>query len=275
MEKKVSVIVPNYNNEKYLKECIESILQQDYPDLEVIVVDDCSTDHSKQVIEQLQQKYEGDIIRAVFLEKNEGVSHARNVGMTMAQGRYLTFLDADDYMADRSKLSNEIQMISQRGTKTQPLAAYSKVLHVDENGMEIADRSKRRAYNGKLFFKLLTTADTKIIPRDYCVETKIAKGIGGYREDMTLYEDYEFTLRISKVVEFVDTGMNGTAYRLKKNGLSDRSVRESDAVFFRIFKENIQRMPVWYKLCGYFIKIIGMTVKRAKTQIYGWVYGER
>lgn len=90
MKPLVSVIIPNYNYERYLREAIDSALGQTYPNIEIIVVDDGSTDDSRQIIESY-----GREIRAVF-QQNQGVSAARNSGVVQSKGEFVAFLDADD-----------------------------------------------------------------------------------------------------------------------------------------------------------------------------------
>lgn len=91
---KVSVIVPVYNVEDYLEECINSILNQTLKDIEVICVDDGSTDHSYEILTDLQKK---DDRLVVIRQKNEYAGAARNKGIEIAQGEYLVFLDSDDF----------------------------------------------------------------------------------------------------------------------------------------------------------------------------------
>ena len=96
MNKTVSIIVPVYNSEKYLKRSIESILNQTYKDLEIIIIDDKSTDNSKKII----QKYASsdNRIRAFYSEVNHGVSRSRNIGLKSISGDYVMFMDSDDYI---------------------------------------------------------------------------------------------------------------------------------------------------------------------------------
>lgn len=92
----ISVIVPMYNVEKYVGECLDSLLCQTFQDFEVIVADDCSTDGSRKVVEEYQPKFNGRL-RIVSTEKNSGgCTMPRNVGMEYASGKYLFFLDSDD-----------------------------------------------------------------------------------------------------------------------------------------------------------------------------------
>ena len=108
MENKlISVIVPIYNTEKYLKRCIDSILQQTYKNLEIILIDDGSTDGSLEICNKY--KNEDNRIRVIHTE-NGGVSRARNLGLENANGDFISFIDSDDYIDEDmySKLYKEI-----------------------------------------------------------------------------------------------------------------------------------------------------------------------
>ena len=93
MNNLVSIIVPVFNKEKYILRCLHSLFNQDYKDIEIIVVDDGSTDSSKKIVEKLQ-----DERLKLFSLKNNGVSNARNFGLFKCRGAYVTFVDADDYV---------------------------------------------------------------------------------------------------------------------------------------------------------------------------------
>lgn len=95
----VSVIVPVYNAEKAIRKCIESVLNQDYDDFELILVDDGSKDNSPAILDEYAAKDER--IKVVH-KPNSGVSATRNLALSMAQGTYIRFMDADDWMADDS-----------------------------------------------------------------------------------------------------------------------------------------------------------------------------
>ena len=91
----ISVIVPVYNVDKYLSRCIESILNQNYKDLELILIDDGSTDNSVEICNQYVQN---DFRIKLFQQSNQGSSVARNIGLTHAQGEYISFVDSDDWI---------------------------------------------------------------------------------------------------------------------------------------------------------------------------------
>lgn len=100
MEKKlISVIIPCYNAEKYLKECLESLINQTigFENIEVIIIDDASTDNSLKCMKTYEEKYPDNIL-IVSLEENEGQANARNIGMHYVTADYFTFVDADDWL---------------------------------------------------------------------------------------------------------------------------------------------------------------------------------
>ena len=98
---KVSIIVPVYNTEKYLSQCVESILSQTFIDFELLLIDDGSKDDSGKICDEYAAK---DNRIRVFHIANSGVSTARNMGLDNAKGKYIAFLDADDYWYDSTAI---------------------------------------------------------------------------------------------------------------------------------------------------------------------------
>lgn len=106
MGNKVSVIIPIYNKEKYIEKCLESVLNQTYSNLEIIVVDDASTDSSLEIVKKISDER----IKIIALAENKGVSNARNEGIDLATGDYICFLDADDYWV-LDKIEKQVKFI--------------------------------------------------------------------------------------------------------------------------------------------------------------------
>ena len=104
--KKVSIIVPVYNCEKYIKECINSVINQTYKNLEIIIVDDKSTDNSLSIINSFNDKR----IKVISLKENSGVSIARNKGVEVSTGELICFLDSDDYW-NKEKIERQVKFI--------------------------------------------------------------------------------------------------------------------------------------------------------------------
>lgn len=93
----VTIIIPVYNVEKYLKKCLDSVVNQTYKNLEIIIVNDASPDLSNVIISEYEKNYKN--IKVITKLKNEGLSEARNTGMDNAQGDYIFFLDSDDWIS--------------------------------------------------------------------------------------------------------------------------------------------------------------------------------
>ena len=123
----VSVIIPNYNHASYLPKRIESVLAQTYTDFELIILDDSSTDNSRDIIESYSRRYPQ--IRAIYNDENSGSPFAQwNKGVGMAQGKYLWFAESDDF-CENSLLENLIPLLDKHG---QVGIAYAQTYLVDE-----------------------------------------------------------------------------------------------------------------------------------------------
>lgn len=110
---KISIIVPVYKVEKYIRDCIESVINQDYPEIEVILVDDASPDGSMVVAgDILAQSQRQDMFRIITHPHNRGLSAARNSGIDAATGDYLYFLDSDDTLASDDSISVLVNAVS-------------------------------------------------------------------------------------------------------------------------------------------------------------------
>lgn len=106
----VSIIVPAYNTEKYIQKCIQSVLDQTYEDFEMIIVDDCSTDHSLKMIE----RYSDPRIKVFKNEKNSGPSYSRNRAIGLAKGEFIAILDSDDWW-ELNRLEMMMNFIHEKG----------------------------------------------------------------------------------------------------------------------------------------------------------------
>lgn len=111
IENLVSVVTPVYNSEKYIEKTISSVLNQTYPNLEIILVDDCSTDNSKEIISRIQKKDKR--VKYVKLAKNSGAAVARNKGLETAKGQFIAFIDSDD-MWKKDKLNQQIKFMNDK-----------------------------------------------------------------------------------------------------------------------------------------------------------------
>lgn len=126
----VSVIIPNYNHARYLKERIESVLNQSYQDFEIIILDDCSTDNSREIIEEY--KYHQKVSKVIYNTQNSGSTFKQwQLGLVEAAGKYIWIAESDDY-SDTTFL----QIMIQKFTEEQIVLAYCKTNIVQETGVK-------------------------------------------------------------------------------------------------------------------------------------------
>ena len=122
MDEKISIISPVYNVEDYLKDCVESILNQTYKNIELILIDDGSTDNSGKICDEYASK---DNRVKIVHKKNGGLSSARNAGLDIATGDYIFFVDSDDFLYKNSVIEKIIKATN-GGTKDLILLPYIK-----------------------------------------------------------------------------------------------------------------------------------------------------
>lgn len=114
MSKKISIVVPVYHAEKYIMQTISMVQKQTYTNWELILVEDCSKDTTRQILKEFEQNNQDERIRIIYKEKNEGAALARNTGLDTITGDYLAFLDADDIWLPE-KLEKEMHFMRDKG----------------------------------------------------------------------------------------------------------------------------------------------------------------
>lgn len=222
MKPLLSIIIPNYNNSIYLKECLDKIINQTYRPLEVVVVDDCSIDNSKNIIYDFSKRY--NWVKGVFLDKNRGVSHARNIGVENAHGKYITFLDSDDYYVNKKKLALEMGLLILKQKEGEAFsAAFSELIAVDREGKELWKYRTKASFKGRTLKRTVLEGKNIQLPRDFCMKKEFHEKIGGFDESSSLYEDTDYLMRLSNIINFYCTGELGSAYRITGKGLSSAS----------------------------------------------------
>ena len=183
--KKVSIIVPVYNVEKYLAKCLDSLVNQTLEDVEIIVVDDGSKDNSKQIIDEFQTKYP-DKIKS-FVKENGGLSDARNFGLDRAGGDYIGFVDSDDYVT--AEMFEEMHSLAQKYDAEMVICNLQKV---DENGKilqkltQVPNMPEKidLAKNFSVFSDLGYFACNKLFKRELFENKRFKKGV--HFEDIQL-----------------------------------------------------------------------------------------
>lgn len=238
----ISVIIPVYNKEKYIEQAAKSVIRQTYSPMEIIFVDDCSTDESVKIIEKLQINYKE--IKLIRLQKNSGVSCARNAGAHRAKYDIITFMDSDDYYINLRKLENEYKLYILYKSKEVDCCVYSKVVLVDKAGTRKGRCPKNKKYlQGNIFVKQLEWVDFSVIPRDYLVSKQDFFKAGGYNEKRCQYEDLELFFSLARENKFYCTMQEGTAYRQTGTGLSVDRNGSLKKNFDEVIEKNLITLP--------------------------------
>lgn len=251
----LSVIISSYNKQPYLVQCVESVIRQTYRPIEIILVDDCSTDGSRQLIQELEKEHPE--IHSVFLPENQGVSSARNAGICAARGSYVTVLDADDFYANERKLENEMQLLKKQESQgIDNAVAFSKLIAVNREGKFLWQYKTRMLFQGSKLRELVVAGKNLHYPREYCFCKKWHEKIGGYDRNMNLYEDMEYLLRLSEHCDFYCTGEVGNAYRMTGQGLSSADIARNHRVLEGLKKQYRLSYPVYQRAVLLFLSSI-------------------
>lgn len=172
MNKRISVIVAVYNTEKYIEKCIKSLLNQTYPDLEIIIVEDGSTDDSKKILKKYS---DNEKIKIIYNEKNYGLSYSRNVGLKYASGDFIGYIDSDDYI-DLDYY--EKLMVSIEENKSEIALCDMKVVYEDTGAEQISKCYTGEAFNlyNVINNGLVASACNKLFKKDLISKYKFAEG---------------------------------------------------------------------------------------------------
>ncbi|HPL40270.1 MAG TPA: glycosyltransferase [Syntrophorhabdaceae bacterium] len=212
----ISIIITTYNRRAFLKAALLSVINQDYRDKEIIVVDDGSNDGSREEIREFPIRY--------IWKKNGGISSARNCGIELSKGEYISFLDVDDLWL-KGKLSKQMEQME----KDNFLISYTDEIWT-RNGKRLNQKLRHKKYTGHIFERCLPLCI--ISPSSVVVKKEVFDNIGFFDESMSVCEDYDMWLRITAryPVLFVDVPLI-----IKQGGHADqlsKSVKAMDR--FRI-----------------------------------------
>lgn len=233
----LSIIVPNYNNDKYINICVDSILAQTYKNVEIIIIDDASTDGSPEILKKYEATY--PFVKVILNENNQGVTKNRNTAINLATGNYITTLDSDDYYIDKYKLEKEMDIIKKNREKGRSdIIAFSNIVLVDEMGKRLFPKAKNNIKDGNIFKNIF--ARDCMIPRDFIFTKQQYNNAGGFDPMIPIYEDWDLKLRLAKSNEFYFSGVDGIAYRRHGKGLSAANNAEHVKWLRYIYKKNAQ-----------------------------------
>lgn len=216
--KKFSVVIPVYNVEKYLDQCVKSVLSQTFTDYEIIFIDDGSTDASKTKCDEYAQF--DDRIKVIHKE-NGGLSSARNIGLKAANGEYILFLDSDDYWASDEMLAalndeaentgadvivyNYLKLFDRDGTIEKK--KFSNVILIGDKSEDVKILLKDALYGSSACFK--------------CIKTSLIRDNEVYFEEGKLSEDVEWSARVLILAKrFACVNCGFYVYRQREKSIS-------------------------------------------------------
>lgn len=266
---KVSVIVPAYNVENYIEKCLHSLVNQTLEEIEIIVVNDGSTDSTKQKIEVFLSKYPEKI--KYFEKENGGLSDARNYGIPYAQGKYIGFVDSDDYV----ELNMFEEMYKKAEEENSDLVECDFIWeYPNKQRVDVG-----RIYNNKkeAFIYARVVAWNKLIKKETLEKSNI-KFPKGLR-----YEDTEFFYKLLPSLEkisFVKTPM--VHYIQRENSIANTQNERVKEIFqiwnniFEFYKENnlfeeykneIEYTYTRFLLCSSLLRIVKVENKNTRKEL--------
>lgn len=235
MNKVVSVIVTSYNHEEYIEQCITSVFQQTYKALELIIIDDGSSDQTVSRIEKVLEDAPLTNIQFIVQEENCGVCYTRNHGLDLATGEFVLFVDSDDYLVD-----SFIEKLFLKLDYCDADIAYCDLLDVETN---------------KIFMKAKDFDLISFLQGNYIINTSLIRRqvIGNSRYDLNLnrdfLEDYDFIMNLilqknAKAVYTEDISLN---YRVLDTSISRKDNHTQRAYFYKIYayilKKHVNQFP--------------------------------
>lgn len=234
----ISVIVPVYNVEDYLEECINSILSQTYTNLEILIVNDGSTDNSLEILQKFSQK---DSRISVFTKENGGLSSARNYAIDRANGKYFTFIDSDDYIDN-----NYIEILMKGLIDNDADISIVNYHHVIEGKIKnfINNDGTISVFSAKEIIEKMYSKENDFIGMLQMAQCKLYKRklfdnirypLGKKYEDA--FTTYKLYLNSTKIV-YVNKSLY--SYRIRAGSITQSGYSVSDLDVLEMFEERIR-----------------------------------
>lgn len=254
----VSIIIPVYNTEQYLRQCLDSAINQILQDIEIICVNDGSTDGSLAILEEYAKK---DNRIVLINKKNGGPGEARNAGMSCAKSAYIMFLDSDDYYV--FDMCRKMVETIEKDDSDIAVCNIAVIYETDEHmknsdkKLYVSDRDGKHNICGELIYKFCGKPVWNAIFRNEIILTyKISFPEKIFYEDPFFLFNY---LTVSKSISFVSERL--VFYRRRLGGIMNTTFNEPGIMpldylrSFPLFYNHLQNHKMWDRYCGLFWKL--------------------
>lgn len=266
---KLSVIVPVYNVETYVEKCLRTLVEQTLEDIEIIVVNDGSTDNSKETVQKIAKQFPNKI---VYVEKeNGGLSDARNYGMPYAKGEYIAFLDADDYI-EKDAYQKMYELAKKEDSDMVECDFYWEYPNKQKKDIGEIYHNKK-----EMLEKIRVVAWNKLIKKEVLEKAKVTFP-KGYR-----YEDVEFTYKLIPFIEKVSFLKEPCIHYIQREGSISNSQNERTKEIFQVldhvikdyqekgiyeeYKKELEYVYVRYAFCSSFLRMVKIPNKEIRERV--------
>ncbi len=232
----VSVVMPVYNAEKYLEACINSILEQTHTNIQLIAVDDGSTDGSRAILERYADRIQ------VKYQNNSGPARARNCAIGLAHGKYIAFIDNDDIW-EPDKLIKQVMLLERY---PNVVATYCDIKRISDSGIVTSETDLARSCfpSGQSFGTLLFSDSSISTPSQVMVRREALWAVGGFQEKLRRkgghYDDWLLWIKLALLGPFVFLPEALTLYR--RHEMADSVHADAD------YQRSIGRLDVYLEV---------------------------
>lgn len=231
-EKLITVVIPTYNREKFIKNTIDSVLNQTYQNFEIIVVDDGSTDNTKEVVKSINDN------RVIYIyQNNSGAQTARNNGIINANGDFISFLDSDDEWFPNN-LQEQVKILEENN--------YDKYIVIHSDGIiRFADNSTkpiiRDVLNGENVYAKALSCNAFLFPT-VLTSKQVLQEIGLLDTKVLAYQEWDTAIRLAKKCKFIHINKPLFYYNCHKGKTISKDEEKSILGYFYILKKHKSEM---------------------------------
>ncbi len=242
MDELVSVIIPSYNKQDFIEESINSVINQTYKNIEIIVVDDCSSDKTLDILKKYENK-----IKLYINNINKGASFCRNYGFKKSRGKYIAHLDCDDYY-HKNKISQSIDYITKKNyffiyTNVNLINSCGKILHNNNNIQSIGEGDISK----KLLLNEISITNSTLVAKRECFNK-----VGLFDEKIFLAADREMLTRLSLNYKAGFLNEHLTFYRVHTNNMYiniDNTIKEFVYILNKNKNNNMFKNKKFFNTC--------------------------